>query len=108
MLEDFHPAERGLGIGLAHAPLLGGARQHGIDELRRFRRGFRKSVVEADPHAASHCHLRNAAPHGAGAGDARSEEQTSELQSLMRISYSELCLKKKKNTRTTQRKIQHK
>src|SRR3546814_10566036 len=29
--------------------------------------------------------------------DARSEEHTSELQSLMRISYAVFCLKKKKN-----------
>src|SRR3546814_4592969 len=29
---------------------------------------------------------------------ARSEEHTSELQSLMRISYADLCLKKKKQT----------
>src|SRR3546814_1041785 len=34
------------------------------------------------------------------AADHRSEEQTSELQSLMRISYAVLCLKKKKNTIT--------
>src|SRR3546814_1348338 len=32
----------------------------------------------------------------------RSEEHTSELQSLMRISYAVFCLKKKKMTRTTQ------
>src|SRR3546814_1811694 len=31
----------------------------------------------------------------------RSEEHTSELQSLMRISYAVFCLKKKKNTRNT-------
>src|SRR3546814_1596709 len=31
------------------------------------------------------------------AGDDRSEEHTSELQSLMRISYAVFCLKKKKN-----------
>src|SRR3546814_4967259 len=31
----------------------------------------------------------------------RSEEHTSELQSLMRISYAVFCLKKKKSTRTT-------
>src|SRR3546814_6390742 len=31
-----------------------------------------------------------------GAGAARSEEHTSELQSLMRISYAVFCLKKKK------------
>src|SRR3546814_2830569 len=30
----------------------------------------------------------------------RSEEHTSELQSLMRISYAVFCLKKKKNTQT--------
>src|SRR3546814_4188778 len=42
------------------------------------------------------------------AGD-RSEEHTSELQSLMRISYAVFCLKKKKkNTNTSQLKeIQH-
>src|SRR3546814_8876509 len=35
------------------------------------------------------------APHRAS-GEARSEEHTSELQSLMRISYAVFCLKKKK------------
>src|SRR3546814_8891887 len=33
------------------------------------------------------------------AGGRRSEEHTSELQSLMRISYAVFCLKKKKNTK---------
>src|SRR3546814_7739897 len=33
----------------------------------------------------------------AGMGDCRSEEHTSELQSLMRISYAVFCLKKKQN-----------
>src|SRR3546814_6513820 len=32
--------------------------------------------------------------------DARSEEHTSELQSLMRISYAVFCLKKKKNNKS--------
>src|SRR3546814_4254968 len=32
-------------------------------------------------------------------GGGRSEEHTSELQSLMRISYAVFCLKKKKNTK---------
>src|SRR3546814_10799459 len=36
------------------------------------------------------------------AGDDRSEEHTSELQSLMRISYAVFCLKKKKKTHTIQ------
>src|SRR3546814_3665619 len=35
------------------------------------------------------------------AGHERSEEHTSELQSLMRISYAVFCLKKKKNIHTT-------
>src|SRR3546814_3352045 len=34
----------------------------------------------------------------------RSEEHTSELQSLMRISYAVFCLKKKKNTQQTYKK----
>src|SRR3546814_3412959 len=33
----------------------------------------------------------------------RSEEHTSELQSLMRISYAVFCLKKKRNKKTTDR-----
>src|SRR3546814_1408769 len=35
---------------------------------------------------------------------ARSEEHTSELQSLMRISYAVFCLKKKKKTKTIAKK----
>src|SRR3546814_3798511 len=35
----------------------------------------------------------------------RSEEHTSELQSLMRISYAVFCLKKKKYTKNTQKHI---
>src|SRR3546814_3961191 len=35
--------------------------------------------------------------HAMRVGKARSEEHTSELQSLMRISYAVFCLKKKKN-----------
>src|SRR3546814_8772713 len=37
-------------------------------------------------------------------GGFRSEEHTSELQSLMRISYAVFCLKKKKNTQNTEYK----
>src|SRR3546814_5326440 len=36
---------------------------------------------------------------GPGAGVNRSEEHTSELQSLMRISYAVFCLKKKKKSK---------
>src|SRR3546814_7060368 len=41
------------------------------------------------------------------AGDARSEEHTSELQSLMRISYAVFCLKKKKNKHQTENSKTH-
>src|SRR3546814_5400397 len=37
-------------------------------------------------------------PGSSTPGSARSEEHTSELQSLMRISYAVFCLKKKKET----------
>src|SRR3546814_9723020 len=38
---------------------------------------------------------------------ARSEEHTSELQSLMRISYAVFCLKKKNNTPTSTHTLQN-
>src|SRR3546814_3519865 len=47
-----------------------------------------------DPRGSSRCH------RGADGDPGRSEEHTSELQSLMRSSYAVFCLKKKKtNTR---------
>src|SRR3546814_4243869 len=46
-------------------------------------------------HGASTAHRHATAEFGAGQ---RSEEHTSELQSLMRISYAVFCLKKKKKT----------
>src|SRR3546814_5196144 len=39
--------------------------------------------------------------------DGRSEEHTSELQSLMRISYAVFCLKKKKYKKTKMHKLKH-
>src|SRR3546814_2057713 len=43
-------------------------------------------------------------PGGPTLGEMRSEEHTSELQSLMRISYAVFCLKKKKQHDTTKSK----
>src|SRR3546814_6575628 len=44
--------------------------------------------------------------HGTGAALGRSEEHTSELQSLMRISYAVFCLKNKNpNTHIVQREL---
>src|SRR3546814_1829907 len=80
----------------------GGGRGEGVDQSEAGRTiGFeRRSGVEAEP----------AHPQEAGADQRhgqrvrrhdvlliRSEEHTSELQSLMRISYAVFCLKKKQN-----------
>src|SRR3546814_10295030 len=58
----------------------------------RGRRGAKRSFLILPPPAsgrgAKHCSLQR--------HDVRSEEHTSELQSLMRLSYAVFCLKKKK------------
>src|SRR3546814_7298146 len=61
----------------------------------------------ARPATDSACARRDAwpgrrAPRFRRTADQRSEEHTSELQSLMRISYAVFCLKKKKNQLCTQ------
>src|SRR3546814_6441362 len=60
------------------------------------------SVFLGGPRYARHLAPRlSQAYANAGSGGARSEEHTSELQSLMRISYAVFCLKKKKTQRQT-------
>src|SRR3546814_3890041 len=49
--------------------------------------------------SASRSASSRSAAHILRDSDRRSEEHTSELQSLMRISYAVFCLKKKKNTK---------
>src|SRR3546814_9273529 len=44
---------------------------------------------------------------GPAGGGSRSEEHTSELQSIMRIAYAVFCLKKKKQTRRSRNLIRH-
>src|SRR3546814_7347988 len=54
------------------------------------------ALVEAMYEGRSQVSLEPGPDHAPGAADAaRSEEHTSELQSLMRISYAVFCLKKK-------------
>src|SRR3546814_10626089 len=58
-------------------------------------------IVAAEVQQPAAVHFAaHAVAAGDGAPHARSEEHTSELQSLMRISYAVFCLKKKKNTNT--------
>src|SRR3546814_3416320 len=62
------------------------------------------------PRRSSHELLRGAGgamPAAVAAVIRRSEEHTSELQSLMRISYAVFCLKKKKNIKTNYTKQLH-
>src|SRR3546814_6060322 len=83
-----------LGAGIAVAALLGAA--CGDDESE-------PDVAAADEQPSESGETTNTMEHeGMGAshagietGAARSEEHTSELQSLMRISYAVFCLKKK-------------
>src|SRR3546814_19080961 len=56
---------------------------------------------QVDPHLAGDRPVLRSGPAISGRRARRSEEHTSELQSLMRISYAVFCLKKKKNKKTT-------
>src|SRR3546814_3066646 len=62
------------------------------------RRALAKPTTRLRSPAPSHRRRAQTAP----GKSRRSEEHTSELQSLMRISYAVFCLKKKNNQRTTQ------
>src|SRR3546814_1837131 len=64
---------------------------------QRFQEVFKTSVRATAEPSAFGAYLRSAVLHSL----ARSEEHTSELQSLMRISYAVFCLKKKKNNNNT-------
>src|SRR3546814_8085558 len=63
----------------------------------RQRAGGAQPAASADAKASTDRHDPRTA-HRAGRAAGRSEEHTSELQSLMRISYAVFCLKKKKIT----------
>src|SRR3546814_8677107 len=78
-------------------PPVGRRRSRRDHEAFRPRRGRRRGLHAADRHAQR---------------QSRSEEHTSELQSLMRISYAVFCLKKKKekyktNKYQVQTKMKH-
>src|SRR3546814_3982878 len=92
--EEVGLAEIALGARLAFevepgAPLGGDRQTPVLVPLRGGRRGHEKSCQRSDPGSAPGD--RQAHPPLC---PSRSEEHTSELQSLMRISYAVLCLKK--------------
>src|SRR3546814_6787377 len=69
----------------------------GLPPLYKIKQGKTELYLKDD--AALNAYLANNAVEGASLipaeGEPRSEEHTSELQSLMRISYAVFCLKKK-------------
>src|SRR3546814_8662973 len=68
----------------------------------------RKRTRSPMPSRAACCiSARRRGPSPASHSQTRSEEHTSELQSLMRISYAVFCLKKKKKDKTTQDEHQY-
>src|SRR3546814_3311921 len=81
---------RTVGLGAAAARQLRRVATH-AQPLQRRNRGA--ALVDRRADAAA---VRLGAHHPAGYARGRSEEHTSELQSLMRISYAVFCLKKKK------------
>src|SRR3546814_5683899 len=85
-----HPAD---GLASGRRPYIGtGGRLRSASARSRTSaaRGADRPVRPAQPAAA-----RAGAPDPKASGMSRSEEHTSELQSLMRISYAVFCLKKK-------------
>src|SRR3546814_1219650 len=79
--------------GLRIAALAAGTRQFELEHRARVERG---GDHEEDDQAQDHVDHRDQVDLRVVLGAARSEEHTSELQSLMRISYAVFCLKKKK------------
>src|SRR3546814_8612479 len=64
-------------------------------------RGLRGAAAQVDQHQAVPDAAHRAAHDQGQASVVRSEEHTSELQSLMRISYAVFCLKKKTSRHKT-------
>src|SRR3546814_6510209 len=102
------PADRGHGPLLRGSPERGSLRKHlrvPFDLGRLLRAPLPQGRGErriGDPVAAAHRRRQEAARDLV-----RSEEHTSELQSLMRISYAVFCLKKKKQHSTLSNKIRY-
>src|SRR3546814_2168703 len=90
------------GLGLLHQGLEGIGLTH-----RQVRQHLAVELDTSPPDAVHKLGVGQAVLAGAGVdaldpqGAERSEEHTSELQSLMRISYAVFCLKKKKQNNTS-------
>src|SRR3546814_1474177 len=74
------------------------ARHRLQDPTWEFRSESSLRRLEASTRKAAGAGGGDSGPSSVGLGTGRSEEHTSELQALMRISYAVCCLKKKKKT----------
>src|SRR3546814_1312069 len=87
-------------VGIGQIAVVGqGDAIRGID-VERLRLGRSRTAGGRVAHVAD-AHVAAQALHVLLGEHVRSEEHTSELQSLMRISYAVFCLKKKKHRRHT-------
>src|SRR3546814_9885615 len=74
--------------------------------LRRLRRAVASVALLSNPRSTGNrALLPRVREYCAAHPDIRSEEHTSELQSLMRISYAVFCLKKKKQKTTNNNRL---
>src|SRR3546814_7619707 len=80
-----------------YAGLVGGAGRSRSGRRHFFLRKWSSETTSPLPPSAG-----ASPPPSGGVGSGRSEEHTSELQSLMRISYAVFCLKKKKHEHNKQ------
>src|SRR3546814_7405648 len=116
MLDTFNPDNKGVGTSVSGRQLeLTPQSSRSVDDIARL--DPRIQVTDQASGAISVAGVNNRfntiSVDGLSQGDPfglnangmpyRSEEHTSELQSLMRISYAVFCLKKKNNIRTIQK-----
>src|SRR3546814_10233314 len=87
-------ARQGFGLGLPRGK---SCKTHGTGALRGYdaERRARNAAAGDIARGGSKSFFADILDHGASRFAMRSEEHTSELQSLMRISYAVFCLKKK-------------
>src|SRR3546814_8489860 len=95
-------------VAVAVQRLVNGLLRVGADILIRLRQMHHQRLADGmafvkllvDPGAIIADDRIRIRPRGGEKGEQRSEEHTSKLQSLMRISYAVFCLKKKNKTHT--------
>src|SRR3546814_9741649 len=95
-------SEEAVGVeGVAHPREIGIVDRPGQIQADDLRAEYGRDRRDGEGHEQISDYVRTIIRPGGRNGTARSEEHTSELQSLMRISYAVFCLKKKKKHENT-------